>query len=410
MKNTLVLFTKSFPYNHNESFLIPEFELLKKKFPKIIIIPLLKSGLTDRSHSGHTVLTLPEPSSIKQWKIVITYCMFFLPIEIRKNFNYNGILNNINYHYHFFKQSYIRAVAIENALKNENVNFADAVFYSYWLDENALSLVLLKEKYTSICTIGRGHGYDIFPEQAKFGYNIFQATLIKKLNRILSVSLKGTSHLKKKYPDQAGKIECSYLGTVDHHFLSPVDQSIIRIVSCAHGRTLKSIHRIPAILSLLDGTLEWIHIGGFKEIKYKHDVDQAIENAKKVNNRLTIITKGEMTNGELMEFYRNNAVTFFVSLSEKEGLPVTMMEAISYGIPLFSTDVGGCREICNEYTGMCVDAQLTNEEIAKQMTKFITYIASGKFPRENVKRFWKMNFSAMVNYTKLIESQLKCWE
>lgn len=41
------------------------------------------------------------------------------------------------------------------------------------------------------------------------------------------------------------------------------------------------------------------------------------------------------------DFYRNNDVDVFVNLSESEGIPVSIIETISFGVPVVATDVGG---------------------------------------------------------------------
>ncbi|MDQ3048630.1 MAG: glycosyltransferase, partial [Bacteroidota bacterium] len=133
---------------------------------------------------------------------------------------------------------------------------------------------------------------------------------------------------------------------------------------------------------------------------YKERIDKKIENAKLINPLFTVEFTGTLDENQLFEFYTKRPVSVFISLSSNEGLPVSMMEAISFGIPVFATDVGGCREICREgITGICVDPKLDDVALAKLFEKF--YIKSIDYNREEVRRFWKENFSAGTNYSKL---------
>ena len=47
-----------------------------------------------------------------------------------------------------------------------------------------------------------------------------------------------------------------------------------------------------------------------------------------------------------------------------------MMEAQSFGIPIMSTNVGGCSEICNEQTGFLIEKEFDPKEVAQQLEAF----------------------------------------
>ena len=44
-------------------------------------------------------------------------------------------------------------------------------------------------------------------------------------------------------------------------------------------------------------------------------------------------------------------VDLFLTVSANEGIPVSIMEAQSFGIPVIATDVGGISEIVNNVNG-----------------------------------------------------------
>lgn len=49
---------------------------------------------------------------------------------------------------------------------------------------------------------------------------------------------------------------------------------------------------------------------------------------------------GNVKNSEIMAYYANESVDCFITTSESEGAPVSIMEAMSFGIPIIGTDVG----------------------------------------------------------------------
>ena len=75
----------------------------------------------------------------------------------------------------------------------------------------------------------------------------------------------------------------------------------------------------------------------------------------------------------VISFYQDNRIDLFVSLSESEGLPVSMMEAMNHGIPVVSKDVGGVREIVIDgETGFIVPKESSLEEIAKSINEALS--------------------------------------
>jgi len=119
--------------------------------------------------------------------------------------------------------------------------------------------------------------------------------------------------------------------------------------------------------------------------------------------------KGSLSHAEVMEYYKEHGVHAFISLSESEGLPVSMMEAISFGIPVISTDVGGVRELVNEYTGLLIDADPEPEVIAQHIDDcLLTGLQSASF-RAGVRNSWQEKFASAKNYPRLIAELKKLY-
>jgi len=63
---------------------------------------------------------------------------------------------------------------------------------------------------------------------------------------------------------------------------------------------------------------------------------------------------GSVTRAELISTYAKNEIDVFVLASFDEGIPVSAMEACSYGIPCIVTDVGGVKELLRDGAGILV--------------------------------------------------------
>ena len=79
------------------------------------------------------------------------------------------------------------------------------------------------------------------------------------------------------------------------------------------------------------------------------------------------------------------------------------MEAISFGIPVLSTDVGGCREIVTEKTGILIPLETEIQAIAKMITEFRDSPINSTQFRKGVRKFWEQHFDAEKNYEKIKE-------
>jgi glycosyltransferase involved in cell wall biosynthesis len=111
---------------------------------------------------------------------------------------------------------------------------------------------------------------------------------------------------------------------------------------------------------------------------------------------------GFVTNSLLLEYYKNNPVDVFINMSELEGIPVSMMEAISAGIPLVGCDVCGVPEIVTEQTGLLLPKEIVPTTAAKNIETFLIEKSRDLGFRKQVVQFWSENYSAEVNYRSFV--------
>jgi glycosyltransferase involved in cell wall biosynthesis len=81
------------------------------------------------------------------------------------------------------------------------------------------------------------------------------------------------------------------------------------------------------------------------------------------------------------------------------------MEAISFGIPVIATDVGGVKEVVTGQTGSLLDRNFLPEQAAQLIRDNISRYSSDVF-RQGVKLFWNNNFNAETNYLEFIDGIL----
>ena len=101
-----------------------------------------------------------------------------------------------------------------------------------------------------------------------------------------------------------------------------------------------------------------------------------------------------------MHFYETNHVDLFINVSSSEGIPVSIMEALSFGIPVIATNVGGVPEIIQDSkNGILLDVNCSAGEIADAIIKYINLDKPSITQlSQNARSFWIKNYSADTNY------------
>ena len=108
---------------------------------------------------------------------------------------------------------------------------------------------------------------------------------------------------------------------------------------------------------------------------------------------------GQIPNDELLKFYSLNKIDLFINTSSTEGIPVSIMEAQSFGIPVIATDVGGVKEVVKDGTGSLLPVDFNPSALAK----LIQYYADlsedeQEIISKNAFINWESNFKASDNY------------
>jgi glycosyltransferase involved in cell wall biosynthesis len=95
-----------------------------------------------------------------------------------------------------------------------------------------------------------------------------------------------------------------------------------------------------------------------------------------------------------MAHYRDHPVDLFISTTASEGgRPVSMAEALSCGVPVVATDVGGVPEIVAEDHGWLVQSHPTAEDVAACVGRVVDRSDLAAF-RDAARRYWEQHLRA----------------
>jgi glycosyltransferase involved in cell wall biosynthesis len=113
---------------------------------------------------------------------------------------------------------------------------------------------------------------------------------------------------------------------------------------------------------------------------------------------------GNVPNSEIMRYYRDRPVDVFVNVSSTEGgAPVAIQEAVSCGIPIVATAVGGNPEVVTDKNGILLDPNPTVGQIASALFRIWDNPLLAAEMRKESRRIWQTSYNAKVNFRAFAE-------
>lgn len=395
MKN-IFLFTHSFPFKTNtENFINPELIVASKiKNIKLTIIPLRKSfrrrTIPDEIFLNESLARINIGKKIKAFAGMIISNLFWgLPfIKEQAPTSIKDIINGYKYLYGaFLIKSFI--------LDNKELFMGENIIYSYWFTHTPLGAILAKKSNPDLSykIITRAHGFDVYEKDIGV-YFPYRQLSMRYIDKIFTVSEIGNIVLRKRYAKYANKIETSHLGVLPIEVDRLANCNHISFVTCSAVDNNKRVNLIFELIAKYaqqnkNKTVEWTHYGtgpGFQDLKKMNDDNDC--------NNLKINLKGFVSNEIIRKDFGQINFDIFLNLSLSEGIPVSIMEAISAGIPVIATDVGGNGEIVKDETGILINVNPSEIEFARSVEVILT----DKTLKTKAINFYEANFNANINF------------
>ncbi len=404
--NILLFITGGFPYGIGETFIENEINQLSNLFDKVIIVSHDTISNEKRNIPNNISIVRERYSLTLFEKIIALKCVisrkFLNELAIIKS-TYNkrltlGILKTM-------------ILSLYNAQRLQlvydkfiNQNKGDNVFcYSYWCNDSALSLSLLDEKYSDIKTFSRIHRWDVYFEESKYNYLPYRHFIYKNLNAIFSISLDGIKYAEINWKLQdSKKFKLSRLGVNNKFEIEFSNNDVFKMVSCSNLIPVKRVNLIMESLMLLKNvSLEWVVIGdGY----LREELEQQIS---KLPLSVKVNFIGRVHNKQIYKLYNELNPQLFINLSSSEGVPVSIMEAMSFGIPVIATNVGGTSEIVNNENGCLLEANTSQLEVASKIQEFYNLTVEEKTKKRKAAfDTWNNKYNANKNYNQFVEDIL----
>lgn len=308
---------------------------------------------------------------------------------------------------------YSRAVhtkdLLETIIKDRKINPDELLIYTYWMIESSFAAALLKREMPSIKLISRAHSLDVYFERSPVGYHPFRKFIFEQLDHLYFISENARAYFSGKHflsEADLKKTGISRIGIVAQRgFLARAPSNTLRIISVAYIQKLKRVDLIIDALALLKHIkIEWTHVGhsNQSEADFIEIQKYAREKLSPCAN-ISFMFTGKTSKEELFKLYEEKEFDVFLNVSETEGIPVSMMEAMSYSVPVIGTKVGGVSEIVDDgENGFFLSPYPDAREVAQSIQKFFDLTIEEKNRmRRAAFETWDEKYNAGKNYAEI---------
>jgi len=315
------------------------------KFTRFTVVFLRKQnefytdGLKELEKNGVIILFTPKGLN-KIFKKLYLILFFFLSNIRRFSLDYNGVIA-LKSVWWFLK--------LDLSIFDENSNI-----HAQFATQASIIAVLIKKYYNNKPKFSfTFHAYDIY-----FQNNWFNM-LLRECKYAFSISEYNIEYVKRHY-DYSPKIVLSRLGVFPPKKIVKYKKGNNKIITLGLMSWFvekKGINYLLEALSELK--LEGVHnfnliLAGDGPLRKKY-----LSYIKKNNLSENVKYIGKIYGDQKDEFYESLDIFVLPSISvgnDQDGIPVVLMEAISFGLPLISTNVSGIPEICiDNYNGLLIE-------------------------------------------------------
>lgn len=395
-------------------FFYNEIESLVQTFDKVYVITYYDKTDTAKciEHKYNITITV-----IKMGLRLLIYSPYIIRLLFRKNIREE--FRYISTKYHGRSKIFCIAYALYYMLFSIGVTQrvkrilkdnagCDTYLYSFWMSRTAFALAMMEREGCSNIRIkvSRAHGYDLYEERNKINYLPFKKLIAQRVDKILFISDNGKKYFQQYLDNrniQANKLEVIHMGVDNSKYIKKYRlKDTIVIASCSSVIKIKRLDMIIFFLQIirLKAKIRWLHIGDGSQMKEI----QAMAARELTDVQFQFL--GNVDNKKIADIYRKEDVDFFINMSDSEGIPVSIMEAFSSGIPAIARNVGGISEIVNNTNGFLLESLDTKylEDTAEKIVKSFQEKERYALLSKNALTMQRQNFERETNNLKLIKA------
>ncbi len=387
--DTLVLITDSFPFGGftEPAFVMPELDELCRSFTRVIILPTISVGSRGDYHLPEAVevdsswLEYPQWNHkfLRAWRVAQPTVI----AGVRGDFSWHGLT--------FSVAARTFASFIRKWLRRRNLDAGRTLFYTFWFDLATCGLAMACRR-RPLHYLTRAHGHDVYTRRTPRLRSLAAARSLG----IFAAGKTAAVRLRADFPASADKIEVMRLGTpfLGEGAVHTHDRSSLTVLSVARVAPEKRVALNYVLLRALaiarpSMHIRWIHIG---DGPLMPELKDAVGRDCPVN--LSVDLRGACDNGEVHRLYREVPLDWTILLSTGEGLPVSVCESLSYGVPVIATAVRGISEALTDDCALLLAPDPEPEEFVRGILPYLDSEARYAAMREAACLRWRQCFDA----------------
>ena len=375
-KDLLLVLTDHFPCGTGEEFFGMELPYLAQVHDEIIIVPVRRSVNEDitREVPGNVRVVRPAADpGINKWQNLVRKLPRILTsqegfVDWRNVTAPRKLLTDLV----FAAECLEKYDRVSSALKDVDLSaYSSVVLYSYWMYYGVgvgRQLAVNEFDRGPTTLMSRAHRYDLDEGVNPSGYLAARPYFSRVMNRVCAISDTAASLLPPHRFPRQDKIVVRRLGVPEQPAVerrSPENW----IVSCSGTSPVKRLSLLMDAVAEVDrrGTpIRWTHIGGGNP-----DVlNDLISRGAQLSEQSSVELLGQQPSDFVRTYHLDPGICAFVNVSNIEGVPVTIMEALASSLPVIATDAGGTFEIVHDgENGTLLPLNPSAQEIADAIEK-----------------------------------------
>lgn len=406
---TIVLYTNSYPFLHGETYLERELEVWAEQGNcRLVLLPFECMGPARAVPEGVEVFRYKRRDNVVAdfYRACKALCRPFIYQEFkalkqRGKLSLKGIV-----------RVFLSAIKVERSLvtvRKFQQQYSEPVdlIYCYWNFPYSFAAALAKRQGYCAKLVARVHGGDLYESRFAINYSPFKRQFVHDFDRLYFLAAGGRDYYQQQYDAAAVDARLSPLGVGMPSLASTqakAPDDVIRVFTVANVIHLKRLDKmLEAVVHLAatkpDCRIEWIHAGDGP--LRKQLMGQASAKARELQN-LKVTWLGQVENQKIHSILAAQELTCVVNTSESEGMPVSLMEAMAYGIPVVAPDVGSIGEIFDQQSGVLLAKEPTVESIADAILYIEQNNQDGAMSLEARAQVAE-RFDATNNYRKFVQ-------
>ena len=391
--DTLILITDAFPYGAvtERTFIEPELNLLADSFRRVFIIPTCEKGPVpaDLELPANVTVSrcwLDSPGCQHRWKAL----KYLFSPPLYKYATGGPRVSGLK----MSARAMLMASSLKKFIRDNRLDLSRTLFYCFWFDLGALALVHIN-RTTPLRHLVCAHGHDIYTRRAF----AFRRLSVSSASKIYAASPHGRDALRSDFPEAAEKISVRTLGSVapsapaaGHHSAADRVITFLSVARVVEGKRVDLCLDMMRALAVArpQTRIEWIHVGDGPLL-----ADLSSRTTHDIPSNLRIELLGELSNADVHRLYQTRKIDWVMLLSVSEGgLPISLVEALSYGKPIVASDYGGLEEVISDDCGLIMPLDLTREEFVRSLLPYIESDFRYQSMAEAASLRWEEKFNA----------------